>query len=421
MIKDALLRKPTPPHALAVLCVLLTITACGHLERNNQHAFKQTKLSEIDAAIVPFIGNKQMPGGVFHLERNGVVYEKAYGFLTYESNAEPTRTDIVFDAASLTKVVATTPAVMLLVESGKISLDAPLATYLPECSGNGKDAMLVRHLLTHTSGLAAGIPAKPEWRGADTALTLACAQMPTNPPGTLFRYSDINFILLGHLVARVSGMPLDSFVAEKIFAPLGMNDTTYLPLQKINSRRIAPTNTLIESDITRTLQGDVHDPTARRMGGVAGHAGLFTTVADLARFARMMLGEGELNGVRVLQRDSVRQMRSVQSPAAVPERRGIGWDIDTSFSRPRGSVFPIGSFGHTGFTGCILWMDPFSNTFYVFLSNRVYPKDGTNILPLYAKLGTLSAEAIVGFDFANVPGALTLKPLEKPTNASRTN
>ncbi len=419
MIASVKPTKFTPLRALMLSISLLLITACSHLERNNQTTFKQTKLNEIDAAIVPFIANKQMPGSVFHLERNGAVYEKAYGFLTYEPNAEPTRTDIVFDAASLTKVVATTPAVMLLVEAGKVSLDAPLATYLPECRGNGKDAMLVRHLLTHTSGLAAGIPAKPEWRGADTALTLACAQMPTNPPGTLFRYSDINFILLGHLVARVSGMPLDRFVAERIFAPLGMNDTTYLPLQKIKSQRIAPTNTLIENDTTRTLQGEVHDPTARRMGGVAGHAGLFTTIADLARFARMMLNEGELNGVRVLKRESVRLMRSVQSPAAVPERRGIGWDIDTQFSRPRGSVFPIGSFGHTGFTGCILWMDPFSNTFYVFLSNRVYPKDGTNILPLYAKLGTLSAEAIVGFDFTNVPGAL--KPIEKPSSAMRTN
>ncbi len=377
-----------------------------------QTTFDAAKLAEIDTAIRGFIAKKQMPGAVFHLQRSGAIVEKAFGGQTYDLSGRAMETKTVFDAASLTKVVATTPAIMLLVEAGKVSLDAPLPTYLPECAGDGRDDITIRHLLTHTSGLPAGLSLRPAWQGADEALTRACAQQPTHARGTFFRYSDINFILLGHLVARVSGMPLERFVQSRIFTPLAMRDSGYLPLLRIPVARIAPTQVIKQDGAERTLQGQVHDPTARAMGGVAGHAGLFTSVADLSRFVRMLLGDGALDGVRILAPDSVKLMRTVQTPAGLAARRALGFDIDSPFARPRGSVFPLGSFGHTGFTGCILWIDPYSKTFYVFLSNRVYPNEGTNILPLYGQLGTLSAQAVTNVDFANVPGALMPLKLE---------
>jgi CubicO group peptidase (beta-lactamase class C family) len=175
-----------------------------------------------------------------------------------------------------------------------------------------------------------------------------------------------------------------------------MHHTGYLPLARTGAAAIAPTQ---RSGAT-VLQGVVHDPTARRMGGVAGSAGVFTTAGDVARFARMLLAGGELDGVRILSADSVRLLTTVQSAPAVAQRRGMGMDIDSPFARPRGELFPVGSYGHTGFTGCILWIDPHSGTFYVFLSNRVYPDDRSNILPLYGRLGTLAAQAVAGFDFA---------------------
>lgn len=427
------------------------------------------KWREIDVAIESYIAHQQMPGAVFWLERSGESYQKSYGKLSYEQDAAPVEMNTIFDAASLTKVIATTPAVMWLIEHDQVVLDAPLIQYLPECGGSntggdgdensgghsgGKELITIRHLLTHTSGLPAGIPATladgAAWQGEAAALKLACSQKLTAPPGTLFRYSDINFILLGQLVQRVSGQPLNRFVQQKIFGPLGMHHTGYLPLEKFSAERIAPTQKILRANAVvdaatnaaanagkvahselseaKIGQGVVHDPTAQRIGGVAGHAGLFTTASDLARYARMMLNQGELDGVRVLSRESVRLMTTVQSPLTVASparwRRSAGWDIDSPYARPRGTLFPIGSYGHTGFTGCILWIDPFSKTFYVFLSNRVYPddtnKDKGNILNLYGTLGTLAAQSVTGFDFMNVTGALaaTANPFNYEKNKS---
>ena len=378
-----------------------------------------SRVTEIDTAIESFIVGGQLPGAVFWLERQGASYQKAFGKYTFEPGAKAVVLDTVFDVASLTKVLATAPSVMVLVEEGKVLLDAPVIHYLPECGGGGKEAITVRHLLTHTSGLAAGLPTNAPWHGEAAALRLACAQTVTHSPGSFFRYSDINFILLGLLVQRVSGLPLNEFAARRLFGPLRMKDTGYLPLQNVAAVRIAPTQKVRErhaqslhADLPddQTLQGIAHDPTIRLMGGVGGSAGIFATISDVARFARMMLNEGELEGVRVLSRESVQLMSRVQSPPSVAARRSAGWDIDSPYSRPRGSVFPLGSYGHTGFTGCILWIDPFSATFYVFLSNRVYPDDKANILELYGRLGTLAAQAVQGFDFSNVAGALSALP-----------
>ena len=392
------------------------LSAC--LTRMNPSILDPSRLAPIDAAIESFIARRQMPGAVYLLEhRRGhetATYHRAYGRLSYDANAERVTLDTVFDAASLTKVIATAPSVMMLIDEGKLNIDTPLIEYFPECAGGGKDAITLRHLLTHTSGLAAGLPSTPPWRGEAAAFTLACQQVVTHPPGTFFRYSDINFTVLGLLVQRVSGMSLDHFAKQRLFDPLGMRDTGYLPLGKVAITRIAPTQQLLDRSAQKlhgdladggVLRGVVHDPTVRFMGGVGGSAGVFTTAGDLARYARMILNDGVAanengsNGDRILSRESMRLMRDAQSPAGIGERRSAGWDIDSPFSRPRGSVFPIGSFGHTGFTGCILWIDPGSQTFYVFLSNRVHPNDRGNILDLYGQLGNLSAQALAGGDF----------------------
>ncbi len=411
---------PTSRLQLAVLLWFAAMLAAGCVQLGPiapmAPPFDAVLLAEADTAVQSFIDKKQLPGAVYYLEHQRRIYEKAYGHLTYENDAAPVHVDTIFDAASLTKIIATTPSVMMLVEEGKLKLDAHLTDYFPECANGGKEAITLRQLLTHTSGLSASLAPKPPWSGAAAALALACKQKVTHPPGTFFRYSDINFVLLGELVKKASGLPLDQFAARRIYGPLGMRDSGFLPLQRFAAERIAPTQLITEASLVESLHGDlaagsvlrgvVHDPTARFMGGVAGSAGLFTTAADLARYARMILNGGELDGVRILSRESVRLMTTVQTPEAVASRRAIGFDIDSAYSRPRGTVFPIGSYGHTGFTGCILWIDPFSKTFYIFLSNRVYPKDGTNIVPLYNILGTLSAQALTDFDFSNVQGAL---------------
>jgi CubicO group peptidase (beta-lactamase class C family) len=380
--------------------IAVLAAGCAHLPDASAPQLDRARFADIDRAIGAVVADRRMPGAVFHLERNGDVYEKAYGRLSYSADAAADEPGTVFDAASLTKVLATAPSVLLLAEAGKLDLEAPLSRYFPECGGNGKDGMTIRHLLTHSSGLPAGIPAKPAWEGDAAAHQLACARDVTDPPGTAFRYSDINYILLGQLVRRVSGMALDEFAQRHIFTPLKMRDTGYLPLARMAASRIAPTH--VDGDLV--LQGVVHDPTARRMGGVAGSAGVFSTARDIARFARMLLADGELDGVRILSRDSVRLMTTAQSPAGVPQRRGMGMDIDSPFSKPRGALFPVGSYGHTGFTGCIVWVDPDSRTLYVFLSNRVYPDDKSNIVPLYGQLGTLAAQAVLGGNVAAAGG-----------------
>jgi len=390
-------------YSLTVLCsaVLFSVwSPAAELE----NVFFATKLDEIEAAIVSTIKEGETPGAVFWLERNGTSFHHSYGERAIVPEREFNSEDTIYDAASLTKSLATAPAILLLIERGKLQLDAPVSRYLTNFAGGGKETITVRHLLTHTSGLRPGIGNEPPWTGVESAMQLACAEQVTAPPGTIFRYSDINFIVLGEMVRVVSGRRLDAFCAQEIYGPLKMKDTGFLPPTNLLAR-IAPTE-WVEG---RMLRGIVHDPTSRRMGGLAGHAGLFTTAADMARYARMLLNEGSLEGVQVFKPETVRLMTSVQSPAAVESRRGLGWDIDSGYSRPRGRIFPVGSFGHTGWTGTCLWIDPFSRTFWIFLSNRVHPKGEGNVLDLEGRLGTLTAEAVNGFNFTYVPGALAAR------------
>ncbi|HXT11813.1 MAG TPA: serine hydrolase domain-containing protein [Candidatus Angelobacter sp.] len=357
-------------------------------------SFRAEKLSEMDAAINDAIAHHQCPGGVLWLEHKGDVYTKAYGCRALVPAREPMTEDTIFDAASLTKVVATTPAIMLLIERGRVKLDEPVCSYIQEFKGDGKESVTVRELLTHTSGLPPDIETKTDWHGQAEAIKKACAEKLRTPPSTAFKYSDINFILLGEIVQRVSHTPLQLFVQREIYGPLKMDNTGYLPSPE-KLPRIAPTE-VVDGEPWR---GVVHDPTARHMGGVAGHAGLFITAADLARYARMLLNLGELDGVRIFKPRTVKLMTSVQTPPGISVKRGLGWDIDSAFSGPRGELFPVGSYGHTGWTGGSLWIDPFSKTFVIFLSNRNHPTEAGSVIALRRKLGTLAAEALVDVHF----------------------
>jgi len=375
-------------------------------------ALDSTQFARIDAGLERAIAEHRLPGAVFHLERDGAVFARAHGRFTYDADAAPVTAATVFDAASLTKVLATAPSILLLAEDGKLDLEGRLVDYFPECAGGGKDAITIRHLLTHTSGLAAGLAGKPAWEGDAVAHDKACAQTVTHVPGTFFRYSDINYILLGQLVRKLSGMELDAFAQQRIFTPLRMKDTGYLPLRRMAAEAIAPTHRAPAGTdgAPELLQGMVHDPTVRRIGGVAGSAGVFSTAADIARYARMLLSGGQLEGVRVLSPESVRLLTTVQSPPGIAALRGLGMDIDSPFAqRPRGSLFPLGSYGHTGFTGCVLWIDPGTRSFYVLLSNRVYPDDKANVLALYAELATLAAQS-AGIEANAAPDPLANTP-----------
>ena len=296
-------------------------------------------------------------------------------------------TDTIFDVASLTKVVATTTSVMMLLEQGRIGLDDAVATYIPEFGRYGKQRITIRHLLTHVSGLRGDLDLALEFKGAEAAIRLAAEEVPVAAPGQRFIYSDINFFLLGEIVARVSGQRLDAFARTHIFEPLGMRETTFLPRRRC-VRGSRPLNRVRRSawpcggPPERCCAASC---TIRRRDAWAawpGHAGLFSTAADLSRFCRMLLKGGTLDGVRVLSPLTVALMTRPATPAALGQVRGLGWDIDSRFAVNRGALFPIGSFGHTGWTGPSLWIDPITRMFVVFLANRVHPDGKGDVVAL---------------------------------------
>jgi len=355
----------------------------------------------LDELVNEAIHDGKLHGAVVLVgQRDRVLYEKAFGFRAIEPEREAMTLDTIFDAASLTKVTATTTSVMLLLEQGRLRLADRVATFIPGFERYGKQDITIRHLMTHMSGLRPDIDWSFEWQGYDKAIELAIEEVPVAAPNQRFIYSDINFFLLGHIVSKVSGRSLKQFAEENIFKPLGMTDTMFLPPENLRSR-IAPTercnplgNPCVGPE-QRMLRGVVHDPTARRMGGVAGHAGLFTDAHDLAIFCRMLLGGGTTNGVRILSPLTVAKMTSPATPANERNERGLGWDIDSSFSSNRGELFPLGSFGHTGFTGTSLWIDPKTGAYVIFLSSRVHPDGKGDVTPLRARIATAAAAALV--------------------------
>jgi uncharacterized protein YbbC (DUF1343 family)/CubicO group peptidase (beta-lactamase class C family) len=340
----------------------------------------------LDAIVRDAIHDEQIPGAVLLVWHNGqVVYRKAFGNRAVEPRREAMTVDTIFDIASLTKVVATNTAVMQLVQKGEVRLNDPVAKYIPEFAANGKEDITVRNLLTHFSGLRPDIDLTPSWDGRDAALRLSFAETPAYPSGSRFVYSDTNFITLGALVERVSGSTLDAYCAKKIFIPLRMTHTTFLPPAAWR-RKIAPTE---YDEQGKMLRGVVHDPRARRMGGVAGHAGVFSTADDLSRFAQALL-----NGSPVLSREMVEKMTTPQQPPTATVLRGFGWDIDSPFSSNRGELMPVGSFGHTGFTGTSMWIDPTTRTFVILLANSVHPRGKGSAVALRAKVATAVAAAL---------------------------
>ncbi len=352
-------------------------------------------LSVVDPIIQDAIHDGKIPGAVLLVGHGGkVVYRKAYGSRALEPRREAMTADTIFDLASLTKVIATTTCVMRLFEQGKIKLNDPVARYLPEFAQNGKDDITVRQLLVHYSGLREDLDLtdkdsegkqQAKWEGKDTAYRMAFAEKPVFPTGSRFLYSDINFITLGALVERVSGESLDAYAAKTVFQPLGMTHTRYRPPPAWKSRT-APTEF---DDDHVMLRGVVHDPTARRMWGVAGHAGVFSTADDLAKFAQALLK----GGGRVLAPITVEKMTTPQQPPNATAVRGFGWDLDSPFSSNRGELLPVGSFGHTGFTGTSLWIDPTTDTYIILLTNAVHIKGGSAIA-LRTKVGSAVAAAL---------------------------
>lgn len=347
--------------------------------------------SRLDAVIQEAIQRDEVPGAVLWVGHQGaVVHRKAYGFRALTPQRERMTLNTIFDAASLTKVVATTAAVMKLFEAGKLRLNDRVTRYLPEFQG-GKSEITVRDLLTHFSGLRPDLDLEPAWSGYETGIQKALVDAPVAPAGTRFIYSDINFVLLGEIVRRLSGRPLDEYCREMIFRPLGMRETMFRPPERLRPR-IAPTEVLPGQRLP--LRGVVHDPTARFMGGVAGHAGMFTTAADLARFAEMMLGGGRRGGVQIFSAGTVEKFTTPQSPPHQPVLRGLGWDIDSPYSGNRGELFPLGSYGHTGFTGTSLWIDPATQTYVILLANSVHPKVRPAITSLRSRVATAVAAAL---------------------------
>ncbi|MDT5269138.1 MAG: hypothetical protein QOH49_1324 [Acidobacteriota bacterium] len=377
------------------------------------------RLAFIDAALAESIQKKELPGAVVLVaRRGGVVWRKAYGARALIPTREEMTVDTVFDLASLTKVVATTTSAMILVERGKLRLSDPVSRYIPELKGEGRERITIEHLLTHRAGYAPDFDLSDQWQGHDEMLKRLSVEPLRSAPGARFVYSDIGMIVMGEVIQRVSGEPLDAFARKNIFEPLGMKDTGFRrivpehtrsgpnPAADAYDKRIAPTESVrgmksylggtseASASAETMLRGQVHDPTANRMGGVAGHAGLFSTADDLAVFCQMILNGGEYGGARILSPLGVAELTRPRQVTEDGGARGLGWDVNTTFSTNRGDLFPPGSFGHTGFTGTSLWIDPASETFVVFLSNRVHPDGKGDVGPLRGRVANVVASAI---------------------------
>ena len=337
------------------------------------------------------IQDHQIPGAVLIIGHHGkVVYRRCYGSRSLEPVRERMTLSTVFDMASLTKPLITATAVMQLYEQGKLSPNDPVSKYLPDFAANDKQDITIRQLLTHYSGLPPDISLADPWEGKQQAYTRAFAVKPIHPPGVQFVYSDINFIVLGALIEKISGLTLDEYAQRFIIAPLGLLHTRYLP-PAAWIPNIAPT----QYDQGTMLRGVVHDPTSRRMGGVAGHAGLFSTGDDMAVYAQNLLDRLAGRPSKFpLSRIVLQKMIAPEQPATGTALRGFGWDIDSPYSGNRGSLFPVGSFGHTGFTGTSLWIDPTSDSYVVLLINSVHPNGPKNISALRGKVADAAAIAL---------------------------
>jgi CubicO group peptidase (beta-lactamase class C family) len=364
---------------------------------------RTAQLSLIDDAVAGSIRAGETPGAVVLVARHGKIgYWRAFGSRALQPQSEPMTTDTIFDMASLTKVLATTPSIMLLAQNGLLRIGDKVKRYLPLFTAGGKDDITVRQLLTHFSGLPPDFDLSKPWEGRDAALEELWRTATQAQPGTNFAYSDLNFIALGEIVRAVSGKSLDVFAEQEIYQPLGMTETTFHPPEAW-FERIAPTESRARSlqylkgsaseQEQPILRGEVHDPTAWRMGGVAGHAGLFSSARDVAIFAQVLLDHGSFQGKSVLSPMTVQAMTSPQSPPGALPVRGLGWDIDTTYSAPRGDLF-TGGYGHTGFTGTSIWIHPPTDTFIIILTNRLHPDGKGDVTHLRGVIANIVAASI---------------------------
>jgi uncharacterized protein YbbC (DUF1343 family)/CubicO group peptidase (beta-lactamase class C family) len=384
---------------LLLLCTLPVHAAPLPSKEPATLGFLPERLAVADGLVTEAVEKKGVPGAVLLIGRGGAIaFRKAYGLAGARPELRAMTTDTIFDVASLTKPLVSA-ALMKLIEERKIELDAPVSRYLPAFSKEGKAQITIRHLMTHGAGLKAG--------GAYAGRKLTTAQIieeiaaspQLSPPGAQFLYSDFSFITLGAVVEAVTGQSLNDYCRETIFGPLGMNNTGFLP----TAPGIASTSS---GDDVPDSRGKVHDPTAAALGGVAGHAGIFSTADDLARFCQMILNGGELDGVRILKPQTVALWTSKQSPF-IGSARALGWDLDSAYSI-RGALAP-GSFGHTGFTGTSLWIDPQTRTFVILLTNAVHAKPAIGAITPLRRLVS-SAVAASFADWSPGPGRLAALP-----------
>ncbi len=428
--------------------IIIAFYICVHLCSSVDNIFAQSlpvaapntvgmsaeKLNRIDALVEKDIADKKLPGAVVLIGRKGkIVYRKAFGNRSLVPTVEKMTVDTIFDVASLTKPVATATSIMILVERGQIRLSDTIGKFIPEIEDENARRVTIQQLLTHTSGYQPDFDLREKWTGRDGMLQALYKEKLRQPAGTKFVYSDIGFIVLGEIIQRVSNDSVGIFAFKTNFEELKLSNTRFLqsgfafssamgmtgfigpnPAFHIFGiktedliKKIAPTENTkgqqnylgskFEGDDKtgeQMLRGQVHDPTAFRMGGVAGHAGLFSTADDLARYCQMLLNGGTLDGKRILSAQTIAKMTAPVVVSETGATRGLGWDMNSSFSANRGEFFPLGSFGHTGFTGTSIWIDRVSQTFVVFLSNRVHPDGKGDVTPLRAKVATVAASAI---------------------------
>ena len=370
--------------------------------RAEEVGMSSQRLARLDGIIQDALEQKHFPGAVVMVGRQGrIVWRKAYGDRQWIPERRPMQLSLLFDLASLTKPLATTTSIMLLVEQGKIRLWDKVTDFFPEFvpyideTGEPGEDVRLWHLLTHTSGLRPYIPNPEIEENVGIPCTLESlvkyigATEKLNPPGEEFHYSDLGFILLGYVVEKVSEESLADYAARHVFAPLKMDHTFFKP--SVEDRSLCVPTEKVEDQL---LQGVVHDPRARLLGGVAGHAGLFSNADDLAVFAQMLLNKGEFQGVRLLSPLTVERMTEIQTQVAYAGR-GLGWDLDSDYSTNGGDLFGPASFGHTGYTGTSFWVDPETESFVIFLTNRVHPDDSGEVATWRSRVANVVAAAII--------------------------
>jgi CubicO group peptidase (beta-lactamase class C family) len=356
-------------------------------------AFPLARSAEIDQTLERHLASGALPGAVVLVgHEDCIVFHRAYGKRSLEPDVEEMTIDTVFDLASLTKVVATAPAVMLLVERQQLRLEDTVSKHLPAFGRRGKEKVTIQQLLVHYSGLPADLRfSRRRKTSAKKLLDRIYQSRLVARPGQRFIYSDLGFMVLGKVVEKVSGQSLDGFVRDNLFVPLAMTSTGFLP-NSAEIPRVAPTERRKDGSVIR---GQVHDPLASRLGEVAGHAGLFSTSGDLARFCWMLLDRGYFDGAQILSSETVAKMTSIQSPEGKPDLRGLGWDFESAYSSAKGSFFSSRSYGHTGYTGTSIWIDPATRTFLVILTNRVHPDGKGDVKELRTELANIVGSALV--------------------------